>query len=243
MAIKTFLTSSEVKKMIDGALNLRDKVILSFYADTGSRVSELLTIQKEDLDLDSRVLMIRHLKRGIKKRCPKCSQVAGRSTAFCSKCGTDLSKVVPEGVEERSRLISIGQETADLLREYTKDMEDSEYIIKLSRQSVYNIVRRVADDAGLGNKIIRNTDSGKSHYVHPHSFRDALTVDWLGMAGTDVGKQKALQEHLGHKLFQTTVGYFKLTPSTVKKVGDEVRRQRFAAQSQSKDDPEATNEE
>ncbi len=227
MPVKTYLTSEEIQKMIAQAKNLRDKVILSFYANTGARCSELLALKVSDLDLDGHSALIPHLKRGIKKKCPKCGRVAGRSTAFCSKCGADLSKVEAEGIQERSRLINIGKDVAELLREYTRDMQPDERIIKLTRQAVYNIVREAGVKIGLDKKAIRNTDSGKSHYVHPHSFRDALAVSWLGFAGNDVGKQKALQEHLGHVRFETTTGYLKLNPSIIKEVSDEVSRMRF----------------
>ena len=236
MSVKTYLTSEEITKMIGQAKNLRDKVILSFYATTGCRCSELLGLKVSDLDLDSHSALIPHLKRGIKKKCPSCNRTAGRNTQFCSKCGLDLSKISAEGIQERSRLINIGPDVSDLLREYTKDMQLDEQIIKLTRQAVYNIVRDAGAKIGLDEKVIRNTDSGKSHYVHPHSFRDALAVSWLGFAGNDVGKQKALQEHLGHARFETTTGYLKLNPGKVKEVSDEVRRLRFDQQPHSTED-------
>jgi len=229
MTIKTYLTSDEIQRMIDSTPYLRDKVILSFYADTGARVSELLKLKVENLDLESRTVMIPHLKRGIKKRCPACGRSAGRNTPYCSKCGCDLAKVIAEGIEERSRLISIGEATTMLLREYIGGLNSSEQIIKLSRQQIHNIVRNAARAIGIKGKAIINPITGIKHYVHPHSFRDSLAVAWLGVAGTDVGKQKALQEHLGHQSFETTIKYNKLTPAKVRQVSDEVRALRFKA--------------
>ena len=232
MAIKTYLTSDEIQRMIGQALYLRDKVILSFLSDSGCRCSELLKLKVENLDLENNVVLIPHLKRGIKKRCPECGRSAGRNTPFCSKCGCDLSKVTAEGIEERSRLINIGPETAQLLEEYTRNFKPSEQVIKLSRQRVYTIVRNAAQAIGIKGKAILNPESGKKHYVHPHNFRDSLAVSWLSIAGSDVGKQKALQEHLGHLKFETTVRYNKLTPAKVKQVSDEVRQMRFSHQAQ-----------
>ena len=227
MPIKTFLTPEEIQRMIDTAPYLRDKVILVFYTDTGCRVSELLALKMEHIDLESGTVMIPHLKRGIKKKCP-CGKSAGRRTRYCSHCGRDLSTVVAEGIEERSRLINIGESTVELLREYTKGMSISENIIKLTRQQVYNIVRDAGLRVGLKGKAILNPETGKKHFVHPHNFRDSLAVSWLAVAGSDVGKQKALQEFLGHKLFETTMRYNKLTPARVRQIGDEVRRLRFS---------------
>jgi len=227
VTIKTYPTSNEIQKMIDQAFYLRNKVILSFYGDTGARVSELLKLKVENLDLENGVVMIRHLKRGVKKRCPDCGRSAGRNTAFCSKCGCDLSRVIPEGIEERSRLINIGSETTELLKKYVEGLNPSDYIIMLTRQQVYNIVRGAGLSIGIKGKVILNPETGKKHYLHPHSFRSSLAVSWLSYAGSDVSKQKALQEHLGHQSFNTTMKYNKLAPAKVKQVSDEVRRARF----------------
>lgn len=227
MSIKTYLTGDEIQKMIDQSSFLRDRLILSFYGDGGCRVSELLKLKVENLDLENKTVLIRHLKRGIKKRCPACKRAAGRNTPFCSKCGTDLSDIIAEGIEERSRLISIGDKTAELFREYTEGMNLDEEIIKLTRQQVYNIVRNAALAIGIKGKALLNPETGKKHYVHPHAFRDSLAVAWLDYAGSDATKQKALQEQLGHQSFDTTQRYNKLTPGKVRQVSDEVRRLRF----------------
>jgi integrase len=236
MPIRTFLTPVEITGMIGSATNLRDKVILAFLSDTGCRVSELLAITYNDIDLERQEVMIPHLKRGVKKVCPKCTRVAGRSTRFCARCGADLSKVEPAGIEERSRLISIGEETARLLDEYQRGMATThdkpapdKHIINLTRQMVYKIVREAALSIGLAGKLFLNPETGKRHYVHPHDFRSALAVSWLDYAGSDANKQKALQTALGHKDFNTTIRYNKLTPTTVKSIGDEVRAKRFGS--------------
>lgn len=225
--IKTSLTSEEIQKMIDQSLYLRDKVVLSFLADVGCRVSELLGLKVEQIDLDNRQAMIRHLKRGIKKKCPECGRGAGRNTKFCSKCGHNLSRVTAEGMEERSRLISFGSATAELLAEYIKYLNPDSYLISLGRVQIYNIVRNAARSIGIKGKALLNPESGKKHYVHPHNFRDALAIDWLNYAGSDVSLQKALQEHLGHLSFDTTMRYAKLNPAMVRGITDEVRKARF----------------
>lgn len=227
MAIKTFLTNEEIQQMIDQADFLRDKAILSFYADSGCRVSELLSILVEHVDFDTGEVMIPHLKRGIKKKCPKCGFSAGRSQKFCAKCGTDLSAVRAEGTEERNRLISVGDRTIELLRQHMVGLNPGDKVFDISRQWVYYIVRNAAEKIGLKGRIILNPETGKNHFVHPHNFRDSLAVSWLDFAGEDGTKQKALQDHLGHKSFITTMRYHKLTPSQVKKVGDQVRKARF----------------
>jgi integrase len=229
VAIKTYLTPAEITAMIGSRDNLRDQVILTFLADSGVRVSELLSITPANVDLERREVSIPHLKRGTKKHCPKCYRTAGHSTKFCSKCGTDLSRVIPEGIEERTRLISIGEQTASLLKSYLarSQIEPDKPIFPISRQMIFYMVRDAASAIGLTGKLILNPQTGKKHYVHPHDLRTALAVSWLEYAGSDATKQKALQDALGHKSFDTTQRYNKLTPGTVRNIGDEVRKRRF----------------
>lgn len=229
MAIKTFLTNIEIQEMIAKAEFPRDRVILTFLADVGCRVSELLDITVENIDLDRREVLIPHLKRGIKKKCPGCGGTAGRSQQFCSHCGGNLSKVTAEGINERSRLVNIGEATAQLLSEYieSEKLKPEDKLIDLSRQQIYNVVRDSAVNIGIKGKAILNPETGKRHYVHPHTFRDSLATEWLSLALDDISMQKALQAHLGHMSFATTMRYHKLTPVTVKNVSDKIRQLRF----------------
>ena len=229
MAIRTFITPTEITAMISKATNLRDKMVLTFLSDVGCRVSEMLALTPANIDLDRQEVIIPHLKRGTKKKCPKCLRIAGRSTRFCARCGADLSKVTAEGLEERTRIVSIGKDTSDILREYLSriPIEPDKPLVPLTRQMIYKIVRDAAISIGLSGKMFLNPETGKKHYVHPHDFRSALAVSWLDFAGSDATKQKALQDHLGHKSFETTMRYNKLTPGAVRTVSDEVRSRRF----------------
>ena len=227
MALKTFLTPEEVKALISNAKNLRDKMIISFLADSGCRVSELLQLNVAQIDFDQKLVLIPHLKVGLRKKCSSCGKAMGRRQGFCSKCGADISEVIADGIEERHRLINVGEQTLNLCREYIdKRAKNSERLVTLTRQMVYVIIRECAAEAGLGGKTILNPETGQMHYVHPHSFRDSLAVDWLTL--DDSGdSQKLLQGHLGHKRYETTARYFKLTPAQVAKQADDVRRHRF----------------
>jgi len=223
--IKTVLTQDERRAMIEAAPCLRDKVIVTFLDDTGCRISELLSLTPEHLDLKNMTVLIPHLKRGVKKQCPSCGRIAGRKTAFCPSCGNDLRMVPTHGIEERSRLISIGPATTEILTEYLKEVKEGESLFKLTRQRVNQILVELAEKTGLKGKCLINPETGKKHRVHPHSFRSSLATDWLGVAGEDITMQKALQEHLGHKHFDTTVGYHKLAITQVHRIRDEIRKQ------------------
>jgi integrase len=229
MAIRTYITPEEISLMIKATTNLRDRTILTLLADTGCRVSELLSISSNDFDADRKIIIIPHLKRGVKKHCPKCDRTAGRNTKFCANCGTDLSQVTPTGIEERTRMVSVGEESCSLLKEFLSaaNIGVDEAIFPITRQMIYKVVRDAALAAGLSGRVFLNPETGKHHYVHPHDFRSALAVSWLEVAGGDANKQKALQSHLGHKSFDTTMRYNKLTPKAISDIGDEVRKRRF----------------
>jgi len=229
MAIRTYLTPQEIQSMIDKATNLRDRTILILLSDSGCRVSELLSITPNSFDLERQVIIIPHLKRGVKKICPECGKTGGKASKFCAGCGHDMSKVNPTGILERNRMISIGKNAATELDSYIRaaKIDQNDPVFTVSRITVYNIVRESAEAIGLKGKCFLNTQTGKKHYVHPHDMRSALAVSWLDVAKGDAGKQKALQEHLGHQSFVTTMRYAKISPGEVKTVGDEVRKARF----------------
>jgi integrase/recombinase XerD len=227
MALKTTLTSDDINRMIAASRCQRDQLIIQFYGDTGCRVSELLAVTVDNIDFQSGTVLIPHLKRGAHKKCPNCDRSAGRVSQWCSRCGADLSKVDAEGIQEHHRIINLGKDTLSLLENFTADMAKTDKVINLSRQMVYNIVRELASAAGLDGKVLLNPESGKKHYPHPHIFRASLAVDWLAVAAGNANEQKALQEHLGHKSFDTTMKYNKLSPTEVQKVTDKVRKSRF----------------
>ena len=225
--LKTFLTSDEIREMVKAAPTLRDKVIVSFLADTGCRVSELLRLKTQHIDFDRRLVLIPHLKAGTKKKCPGCGKTVGRRHNFCPQCGKDISCVEAEGSEERTRLVNVGDETLNLCREYIeKRNSNSDQLISLTRQMVGVIIRRCADAIGLGGAVMLNPETGRQHYVHPHSMRDSLAVDWLTLDDSATS-QKALQDHLGHEKYETTARYQKLTMESVADAAEKVRRHRF----------------
>lgn len=228
MPLKTTPSADDIRNMFKAATNLRDQMILMFYAETGTRCSELLKVKYKDIDFERNTIMIPHLKRGTHKNCPGCGRRGGRATQFCSKCGKDLRQVDAEGIAERTRIIEVSPELIGKIKEFLAGAvpDPEEPLIGRSRQDIYHIIRQLAERAGLGGKVIINPETGRSHFLHPHCFRDALAVDWLENAGDNINKQKALQMHLGHNRFDTTLRYNKLTQSAINKTREEVRDKR-----------------
>lgn len=235
MSNKTVLTDEEVKKIINSAKNMRDRALLSLLADTGIRCSEALAIKPQDIDYAGKTVMIPHLKVGIKKKCSGCGRMAGGKQLFCVKCGADISKIKPEGEEKHIRLVNVGDQTLFYIKEYLTarkgyKSEESGLVFAIKRQAVNDIVRSAAEKAGLSGKILTNPETGRKHFVSPHKFRDALAVAWLGSELDGVSesdKQKALQMHLGHRRFETTARYQKLSEKSISDVSTQIRNRRF----------------
>jgi integrase len=61
MSVKTYLSDKVIKKMIGIAPCLRDKLIISFFSDTGCGGTELISIRIGDILLDERTALIRYL--------------------------------------------------------------------------------------------------------------------------------------------------------------------------------------
>jgi integrase/recombinase XerD len=226
--LKSVLTPEDVARIIEAAPILRDKVVIRLLSRLGCRVSELISIRASDIDFTNGLVAIQHLKQNIRKTCPKCHFKVGKKHNFCPHCGTTLKNVSVD-TEVRRRLIPVDGKTLEMVKEYlNKRRINSNKVIPLTRQMVYYIVRKAAQRAGLGGAALFITD-GKGapglgtgrHYVHPHSFRDALAVRWLTRRRDPEG-QKALQEHLGHKNFNTTMRYFKMAVSGISDVYKEV---------------------
>ena len=52
------LTSEQVDYLIASAENVRDKAIISLFADSGIRLNELLNIREGDIDLESMTVTV-----------------------------------------------------------------------------------------------------------------------------------------------------------------------------------------
>jgi len=60
-----YLKKEEVKKLIESAENLRDKVALELLYTTGMRVGELSRLRVEDIDFEEGVIVVRGAKGGV----------------------------------------------------------------------------------------------------------------------------------------------------------------------------------
>ena len=170
--IPSFLTFAEVMKILRApdckkAQGVRDKAILELMYATGLRVSELVSLKGFDVNLD--VGFVRCKGKGSKERIVPLGKVAGNF----------LDKYIKEA------------------REKLAGRKICEYLFiaqggrRLSRQSVWKLIKAVVGKCGIRKK------------VSPHTLRHSFATHLLE-GGADL---RSVQEMLGHASITTTQIY------------------------------------
>ena len=179
------LSFHEIEKILDAPKvdnvgGLRDKAILETFYSSGLRVSELINLKINDLFFDDEVL-----------------------------------RVLGKGSKER--IVPLGSSAINWLKEYLlhsrplleKKLKSQNFVFlnqkrgtKLGRMSIWNIVKRYADEAGIKKEI------------HPHTFRHSFATHLLE-GGADL---RAVQEMLGHADISTTQIYTHVDRNYIKQV-------------------------
>lgn len=160
-------------------LGIRDKAILETLYATGIRVSELIGLKQTSVLFDQRI--IRVFGKGSKERVVP----IGRSALLWIRKYQE---------EARPRLAKRGQ-TNDVLFLNARGK-------KLSRMSIWKIVRQFSVSAGIKKE------------VHPHTFRHSFATHLLE-GGADL---RAVQEMLGHADISTTQVYTHIDREYLKEV-------------------------
>ncbi len=157
---------------------LRDRAILEVLYGSGCRVSELTGIDVDDIDTERRTLLV--TGKGDKQRMlPIGSHAAAAVDAYL--------------VRGRPAFSTRGQATPALFLNARGG--------RLSRQSVWTLLRRAADAAQVPE-------------VHPHTLRHSFATHLIE-AGADI---RVVQELLGHASVTTTQIYTKVTIDHLREV-------------------------
>ena len=175
--LKAYLEPEEVQRLIGGANNLRDALLIRIPWRTGIRVSELIGIEVSDIDFENRAVVIKVQK--MRKR---------------------DSKTI-----ERRRMIPIDRGTLNMVKEYLEWRKQFPYkgglLFPISRQRVNQIFWKLGRRAGI-NEI---GDPAVSQYtkLHPHHLRHSFAIHCIkhGMV------IERLQKILGHQSPTTTSVY------------------------------------
>ena len=179
-AIPEVLTYEEVQRMLAAVdlstdAGVRDRAILETLYACGLRVSELTGLQLTNLHLE--VGWIRIIGKGDKERLIPIGEEAIKHL-----------RLYLEGV--RRRMLNIEAESDDIVFLHRRGG-------RLSRISVFNMVKKVAAAAGIQKT------------VSPHTFRHSFATHLIE-GGADL---KAVQDMLGHESIITTEIYTHLDTS------------------------------
>lgn len=147
---------------------LRDRALLEVLYGTGARVSEVTGLDVDDLDLETRSVRL-YGKGGKERVVPLGSYAAEALSAYLTR--------------ERPDFASKGRGTPAVFLNQRGG--------RLSRQSVFDLIRRAADVAGVEQEI------------SPHTLRHSFATHLLE-GGADV---RVVQELLGHASVTTTQIY------------------------------------
>jgi len=211
--MKVYLEPEEVAKMEKAAGNLRDKLLIRTLFHLGSRISEDLGIEVENIDFSQGTVTIQHLKVRIKLACPECGARLGKRHSYCPECGNKVNQsVTREGEHRRQRILPIDKETLAMLKEYIERggpvlKNGKRLIFGINRHRAWQIVKECAERAGLPKLV--NRETGRVHNVSPHRLRDGFAVNAIKLDDSGDGL-RMLQEHLGHQNFNTTAKYRKV---------------------------------
>ena len=212
--MKAYVEPDEVTLMEKATTNLRDRLLIHLLFRLGCRVSEALGLTVEDIDSDHGTISIIHLKARLKLFCTGCGQRLGKSHTFCPKCGSKVEKAQTEQQEHRrQRVLPVDSETLSTLKDYIRRggpvlRDGKRLIFGINRHRAWQIVKECAEKAGLPKLV--NPETGRAHNVSPHRLRDAFAVHAVKLNDSGDGL-RLLQEHLGHRSFNTTAKYRKVS--------------------------------
>jgi len=221
--MKTYLELDEVEKLEAEAAYMRDRLLIRLLFRLGCRISELLSLNVQDIDFKNETINIAHLKTRLNLSCPECSTKLARSHKFCPGCGISVEKPVAKALEkERKRVIPIDRESLDLLEDFIINDRTKDFIFQITPGRAFQIVKECAEKAGL--PMLIHPESGKKHHISPHKLRDAFAVYAVKVDDSGDGL-RMLQYHLGHQNINTTMKYRKLSGAEHKEWYDKILEQ------------------
>lgn len=112
----------------------------------------------------------------------------------------------------RQRTIPVDKETLDIIRDFEKRggsviKNGKRLLFGINRHRAWQIIKECSERAGLPKLV--NPETGRVHNVSPHKLREAFAINALKTDDSGEG-QRFLQEHLGHRSFNTTAKYRKI---------------------------------
>jgi len=199
-----FLEAEEVERILQATggnsfKELRDRAMLELLFSSGLRVSELININREKLDLKNQEFTVRG--KGDKIRLVFVSDGAKQALERYLDKRTDIDPAL--FVRDTKALKKFQSKKPSFKIEKNSVLEKSEdTTLRLTPRSVQRMVKYYAAKAG----IIKD--------VHPHTLRHSFATDLL-INGADI---RSVQAMLGHSSITTTQIYTHITNQQLKEV-------------------------
>ena len=179
-------------------INLRNKVILALLYSSGLRVSELVTLETDNIDLDERTIRIRG--KGEKDRI----------VLF-----DDKTKVlIEEYIESRRKFVEFsGNQKSVIFESIDRKVLNDEHLFvnrsgnHLTPRYIQMMIKTHAEKVGIKKKV--------TPHILRHSFATHLLKN-----GVDI---RAIQQLLGHSNLSTTQIYTSVDMQTLKNVYDRAK--------------------
>ncbi|MCL2094600.1 tyrosine-type recombinase/integrase [Candidatus Saccharibacteria bacterium] len=190
----SFLQIDEVERILNEIPpdNLRDQAILQLLFSSGLRVSELVALDRGQINLERREFVVRG--KGDKDRPVFLSPSAAETISDYLATRNDQSKAL--FINYRDKITSPNPKE--------KDDKDDKNSARLTARSVQRLVDKYSKLAGITKKVT------------PHTMRHSFATDLL-MNGADL---RSVQGLLGHADISTTQVYTHLTDQHLKEIHD-----------------------
>lgn len=225
-----FLSGGQVERLlgqpsVSTIRGLRDKAILEIVFSTGLRVSEVVRLNRDQVDLKRRVFKSYKDRQG---------QAAGRSIPGMERAREVRMKPAPKfrgrvpfgviGKGGRPRVVFLSPRAAKWLERYLEERNDRFLPLFVAhpktKNKIESVDNRTDDEARLTARSIQRIvrKHGRKAKlpmeVTPHVLRHSFATDLL-MAGADL---RSVQEMLGHKNIATTQVYTHVTNRQLREV-------------------------
>jgi integrase/recombinase XerD len=199
--LRGFFTPAQVNAMIEGCNNLRDRVLIRLLWRTGMRVSELVRPGKD-----------RSLVLGLRVE----NIIWGENALIIRHA---------KRKDNPPRRIDVDTETLAMVREYLEKRPDkSEFVIPITRQMAYLVVRKAAERVGItevGDPLV-----SQRRHPHPHHLRHSLAVHSVRVTKGNYADLIRLQTQLGHASIATTAGYIQFSDEEQRKWYDDLWKEK-----------------
>lgn len=195
------MSEAEVTALLDAAggddpVGLRDRAVLELLYASGLRISELVGLDRGDLDFGRG--LVRVLGKGSKERVVPVGRVARTALEAYLERGRPVLER-PERAHGPARSARVARRAPIGDAVFLNTRGD-----RLSRQSCWAVVRATARRAGLGDRL------------SPHTLRHSCATHLLEH-GADI---RVVQELLGHASLSTTQVYTKVSGTALRRVYD-----------------------